>query len=413
MRTLVTFLFFFVLSTQAIFSQLRIGTDEMNLTFSGYINVTGIYDSRQVVAARENHLLLYPKNEALDPSGTDINGADAFQFAVIQTRAAMKFKMKSFLGAETEATLESEYMGNSEADVNGYRIRHAFVSMKWGNKQVLAGQTWYPNYIPEVAPEELSSNGGAPFVAFGRAPQIRYTHELGSIKLIAAALTERDFPSVGPLGASSEYSRNAVFPDLHAQIQFKSDPLFLGVGGEYKKLRPRIVSATGYANKNTVEGYSLTGYAKYTTGLFKAAVYGLYGANVANYLMISGFAVSELTPTTGIESYKPTKIFSAYSDISYGSDLKVGLFYGYQKNLGTDGDIIKSSVYVRGIDASGALQSFYRVAPRIQYREGNTLLGAELEYHGAFYGKTSAKGTGEGVKLINSTRFVTTLYYYF
>jgi hypothetical protein len=93
------------------------------IKFGGYINWTAIYDSRQIVSARESHFLLYPKAEEFNSSGQDINAFNNTQMSIIQTRASASVIGLKFLGAETNGLLEAEFMGNSDTDVNGFRVR--------------------------------------------------------------------------------------------------------------------------------------------------------------------------------------------------------------------------------------------------------------------------------------------------
>ena len=46
---------------------------DFNIKFTGFVNYEMIWDSRQVVAARDGDVLLFPAAEKLDPDGKDIN----------------------------------------------------------------------------------------------------------------------------------------------------------------------------------------------------------------------------------------------------------------------------------------------------------------------------------------------------
>ena len=109
-------------------------------------------------------------------------------------------------------------MGNSEADVNGFRLRHAFINLDWDNTSLLIGQTWIPMFITEAFPNQIGSNGGAPFQPFGRNPQIKLTQRIGKFSVIGALMTQRDYVSTGPNGSSSEYMRNSVLPAFDLQV---------------------------------------------------------------------------------------------------------------------------------------------------------------------------------------------------
>lgn len=92
--------------------------EEFSIKFGGYANYSLIYDSRQVVALRENHFNIYPKAKVIK-NGEDLNAVDNLQATAILTRVNMKVTGGKFLGAKTLGFLETEFMGNSESDVNG------------------------------------------------------------------------------------------------------------------------------------------------------------------------------------------------------------------------------------------------------------------------------------------------------
>ena len=62
-----------VFSVTALFSQDKGEKKPLfGIKFSGFVKTDIFFDSRQTVAAREGHFLLYPENEKLDADGKDI-----------------------------------------------------------------------------------------------------------------------------------------------------------------------------------------------------------------------------------------------------------------------------------------------------------------------------------------------------
>jgi hypothetical protein len=116
------------------------------------------------------------------------------------------------------------------------------VKLDWEKTSLLVGQTWHPLFIAEMFPGVVSFNTGSPLQPFSRNPQIRLTHSLDKLKLIAVAASQRDFSSNGPNGFTSTYLRNSVVPNIHAQVQYSGDDFFGGAGIDYKKITPRIVT---------------------------------------------------------------------------------------------------------------------------------------------------------------------------
>ena len=65
------------------------GEKKFRVKFSGFVKTDVFFDSRQTIAVREGHFLLYPKNELPDPDGEDINAKSSFNMLNIQTRFRM------------------------------------------------------------------------------------------------------------------------------------------------------------------------------------------------------------------------------------------------------------------------------------------------------------------------------------
>jgi len=146
------------------------------ISFSGFVKSDIIYDSRQTVALREGHFLLYPAPESLDKNNDDINAKSNFNILSIQTCLTSKITAPDAFGAKTSGQFEGEFFGNTDGDINGFRLRHAFVKLDWTNLSLLVGQTWHPMFITEMFPAVVSFNTGAPFQPFSRNPQIRLTY---------------------------------------------------------------------------------------------------------------------------------------------------------------------------------------------------------------------------------------------
>ena len=379
------------------------------IKWSGYVNMTGIFDSRQTVAAREGHFFLYPKPELLDANGKDLNAVPNYNMAVIQTRLTGKITGPDFLGAKTTGVMESEFMGNSDADVNGVRVRHAYVNLAWGNTSLLLGQTWSPMYITENYPDPIGSNGGSPFQPFGRNPQIRLTHQMDNFRVVAALTSQRDFTSIGPNGASNEYLRNAVLPGMHLQLQLKAGSHVFGAGGEYMILRPTLKSSKGLYSDETVPTFGAIGYAKLVFNKLTLKFAGIYGANMYDLTMIGGYAVKSMDNDSKIEKYTPIKVLSIWGEFSYGKEFEVGLFTGITKNLGTSDENI-GTYYAR---EKNTIDNIVRVAPRVTYTGGKTKFCFEIEQTAAGFGAPDKNGKISDAKVVTNTRVYFSTYYYF
>jgi hypothetical protein len=402
------FILFFLVINSASYSQNE--KNNFGISFSGFVKTDIIYDSRQTTAFREGHFLLYPANENLDVNGKDINAKSNFNILSIQTRLHGKITGPDAFGGTTSGAIEGEFFGTSDGDVNGFRLRHAYVKLDWDNTSLLIGQTWHPMFVLEMCPGVVSFNTGAPFQPFSRNPQIRFSYSSHGLKLIFAAASQRDFTSSGPDGFSSSYLRNSVLPNLHAQVQYSNSGNLVGIGVDYKKLIPRLATTKKIIADNSISSISAIGYAKLNFDPIIIKTEAVIGNNLADHLMLGGYAVKSLNTATGNEEYSPIGAYSVWGEISTGEEIESALFAGLTKNLGADENLI-GSYYGRGLN----IDKLVRVSPRIQWNSGKTRIAAEVEYTSASYGTPNNlnKGKVENTKSISNLRLLIALFYFF
>lgn len=379
-----------------------------DIKISGFVKSDFFFDSRQVATFREGHFLLYPLNESLDANGEDINAKASFNALSIQSRVTAKLFGPEVLGAKSGGLIEGEFFGTSDADVNGFRLRHAYVTLNWENTALLFGQTWHPMFVTDVFPQVVSFNTGSPFQPFSRNPQIRFTQSFDKFNLIAALLTQRDITSNGPAGFSSSYLRNNLIPSAHLQLQYKSESFVTGAGVDYKSLTPRISTTKNYKTDETVSGLSGLLYAKYVFSGFTWMVEGVYGQNLTDLLMLGGYAVSAVDTITGIEEYTPLNVFSVWTDLSFGKDIQPGLFVGYTKSLGSDDKIVGAyNTRVSNID------KIFRVTPRVLFNFSKVRFATEVEFTSTSYGSVDEFGKVNDTKDVLNIRGLMAVYYFF
>jgi hypothetical protein len=377
------------------------------ISFSGFVKTDMFYDSREVISLREGHFTLYPAEEKKDITGAVLNDRSSFNILSIQTRLTGKITAPDVFGAKTSGVIEGAFFGNVEGDINGFRLRHAFVKLEWESSSLLAGQYWHPMFIVESFPDVVSFNTGAPFQPFSRNPQVRFTQKLGSVSLIATAYTQRDFQSSGPLGSSSIYLRNSSLPGFDVQAQFQFQGLLFGFGGDLKTLKPRTVTDKNYLTDETVSSYAGIAYGKINSGDFSIKLEGVYGQNLTDLLMLGGYAVYEKSAVTGIEKYTNTKTYSVWSDIIYGKEVQFALFGGYTKNIGADKSF--TAYYGRGNN----IKDIYRVSPRVVVNSGKFRIAGEVEYTNAAYGTPDVKGKVSNSKNVANLRILGAVYLFF
>ena len=408
-----------------LFSLLTIAQDEpkFGIKFSGFVKTDIFWDSRQTVDIREGHFLLYPKPELLDPEGNDINAKASFNFLNIQTRLHGDIKGPDALGAKTSGVIEGEFFGMADSDINGFRLRHAYVKLNWESTELLVGQFWHPMFITSSYPEVVSFNTGVPFLVFSRNPQIRITQDIQHFRIILAALSQIDFKSNGPdpnppyYAASSRYLRNSAVPSMNINLEYsiknadKGSEFLIGVAGNFKRLIPELKTPTGYKTTEGINSISGMAYVNITCEKMAVKLAGLYGQNMYDYTMIGGYAKIPGNDTiTAYSTYSNINTMSVWAEVmTRGKKMQGGLFLGYSKNLGAQENIYSKPYYSRGSD----IDYVYRISPRFIYNVAKFRIAPEIEYTVAGYGITQSDLTVKDANAVGNLRFLVGVYYFF
>lgn len=382
------------------------GSDEggFAVRFGGFIKNDFFYDTRQVVAAREGHFLLWPARPSYDLEGQDINDVPSLNFLSIQTRLNAAFTAPEVSGIKITGMVEGAFFGHSNADINGFRLRHAFVRLQRNNSDFLFGQFWNPFLFTTSFPDVISFNTGVPFQPFSRNPQIRYTYTPGAFSLVVAALSQRDFANVGPQGGSSVYLRNAALPDLHLQIHYgKSIPkngisLKTGAAIAWKKIVPELVTPQGYQTDAAVTGLSFSGYARLNLPSITIKTQYVLGQNTNDMMMIGGYGVSRtIDPAKGLVEYAPIKTRQIWLEAhTNGEVFQSGVFIGMSENLGAVSDL-QPGTSITGLGTD--IKTLFRVSPRIFYNLGKTRFALEAEYTRSAFGTVNINLNSSGIPL--------------
>jgi len=314
---LLFFFLFLVISTQS-----QNNTPKYGIDFSGFVKNDFFWDSRQNVTIREGHFLLYPMPISEDADKNDINAKSNFNFLSIQSRLSGKITGPDAFKAKTSGLIEADFFGNENtnfADVNGFRLRHAYVKLNWEKSELIFGQTWHPMFIAGCFPGVVSFSTGSPFQPFSRNPQIKWIRKIGKLSLAISANSQRDFTSPG---GSSASLRNSSIPEVHVQGIFETKnetskkELLIGMGAGYKTIVPRLYSevittpesyvldtntnkithtyakTTKYKTDEKLGGYAVYGFIKYKMPVLTAKFYATYGQNLFDLTMLGGYAIS-------------------------------------------------------------------------------------------------------------------------
>jgi hypothetical protein len=384
------------------------------IKLSGYIRTDVIYDTRQSSAAnglREGHFYLFPDNALLDAANVDINANPSFHILSIQSRVRGDITGPDAFGAKTSGAMEAEFFGTSEADLNGFRLRHAFTKLDWEKSSLLIGQTWHPIFPAECFPGTISFNTGAPFTPFSRNPQIRYTFKPGKFSTTVTAYSQRDFTSTGPDGSGNKYMRNSGMPavNLQAKIPITAKG-FVIIGGDYKTIRPELRTAANFENPNTLS--SLAGFAtlNFKTKPVSLTLMGAYVQNATDLVMIGGYGVADvIDPVTGVRTFQNLTTASGWLDLTTnGKTVQAGLFAGYSKNLGSP-VAFGGPTFGRGTN----IDYLARVSPRLMVTREKFTLAAEFETTIASFGQPDEFGLVQDGKPVTNYRFLLAAIYKF
>ena len=412
-----------LLTSVAVSAQEKVKEEsKFGIKFSGFVKNDFFWDSRQTVAAREGHFLLWPQPEFLDENGEDINAKASFNFLTIQSRLTGTITGPDAFGAKTSGLIEGDFFAQANAHIDLFRLRHAYVKFNWEHLEVLTGQYWNPLFVTGCFPGTVSFNTGTPMQSFARNPQIRVTYKTGGLSFIAAALAQRDYSSFGETGASSAYLRNSSHPDMHLQMHYGTSNesgfnVLTGVGMAYKTLVPRLSNSPTpgvvYKVDERIGGLTVIAYAKISTKPVTAKIQVRYGENISDLLAISGYAIRKIgDDTSGERVYTPLKSMSFWGEIHTNGNPQVGLFGGLTSNNGTKRAMSDAQNTVFGLGTT--IRTLYRISPRIIYNSGKVRLALELEYTNAAYGSNyDVNYIPAETKAVGNMRGLLAVYYFF
>ena len=340
--------------------------------------------------------------------------------------------------AKTSAYFEGEFFGNSNPNINTFRLRHAYLKLSWPKTELMVGQYWHPMFVTSCSPDPVSFNTGAPFVVFSRNPQIRLTQVAGRFRFLLTALSQLDFTNTGPDGASPKYLRNSVLPELDFQVQYnvkndkKGTEFLVGAGVDYMVITPLLstnvtlqkaydtvvnnlvvyhnAATATYVTNQTIPAWTVNVFAKLRIPALTFKLGGFWGQDMYPFTMPGGYVVKNVTdPGKGTVDYANIPVLSGWGDFSTnGKKWQFGIFGGYCKNLGA-GVKVTGPYYSRGPD----IDYLYRISPRMVLNVNKFRFAPEIEYTVAAYGKTNEKGYVSNSSEVGNLRVLIGVYYFF
>jgi hypothetical protein len=391
---------------------------ENPLTFYGFVRSDFYLDTYKGINAFQDVFYLYPNYIGADANGKDINDQTTANFVSVVTRGGVNIVGPEIFGAKTTGCIEVDFAGKPEIFL--IRLRKAYTLFSWTKTKLLVGQTWHPFWGNDAFPRIGGLNTGAPFQPFNRSPQVRLDYKVGVVTFSLSGVYQQQYVSVGPIGASNMYKRDAVIPETVLGVEYIKKSLTLGAGIDFNRIKPRVTTSGSdnkiYVASDCLNSTSFMAYGKYSKGKLMMLLKGFYGQNMAHLTMVSGYGVATYNSLTGKETYTNYNGYSTLFNITYGNKWRPGLFLGYLENLGTSDPLAnkggKADVWGLGTN----ITSMVRVSPSLSYSVPKFLLTAEYEMTRANYGvgqfdfndglyADTHSATNNGVRLIMTYYF--------
>ena len=338
------------LSLVCLFSNLFSQEKKFGFEFYGWVSPQYFINSHEIVEARDGQLSLYPKPAVYDENGKDKNQNTNQNFSAAASRFGARIFLNDILGAKVVGNLETDFTGQSDANMHLLRLRQANVKMSWEKVSLTMGHGWSAFCVPEMMPGMQDLNNGAPFHPFSRLNHIRLDYSpIKILNIVATAGWQRDYASIG-INRERNYKQQsfASLPELNLQLQVKTNNLFAGVGAEYKELKP---------NKdinNTLSSFAYTAFLNYKNQDFNLKLQAISGGNLNDYCMVGGFYEFN-------GNYTPTTINSLWCDVSYSlGRITPALFIA-----GATHDFDRT--YINTYGSGMSVENLYRIAPRVDF----------------------------------------------
>ncbi|MCL2042008.1 MAG: hypothetical protein FWG84_08245 [Bacteroidales bacterium] len=385
------------------------------IKLNGYVRSDIFFDSRETINAVNGLFLFFPAPENRLDDGKDANNQPSLTMLAVTSRLNVTFRTPDILNAKVNGRIEGDFTLYSGGTT--MRLRHAYGQLAWENTELLLGQTWIPAFVENCVPTVVGLATGAPYQEFARNPQIRLTQRVGKTELLAAVVSQMDYASPGPEGASPVYMRRAVVPEIDLGASFGNNHWLVGLLGSVKTLKPRTYTENQETNEkfNTSEmltTFSVKGYGKYYREKWELKAGATYGENISENLMQGGYGVSTRDSLTGKEQYTASSGIYSWLNFVYGKTWQGSLTLCYGQNFGFDKPLYPNNnlIWGRGLD----IEKMYRIVPCLFYNIRKFQLALEYELNTAYYGTINFQnGRVENSHPITNHRvaFATTFFF--
>ncbi len=384
-----------------------------------YTTFYNAWDTRQVFGPREGLEVLFPLQRVCDIFGQDTNAHGQFTMNAFESGLGFFATGPHWGNYAASVLVASDFVGGQETSLGAFRLYECFAKFDFPRGNFFIGQLWHPLVIPDCFPQTVSFSDGSPLEPRTRCPQLKYYKRIGSFDFSIAATSQGQFVSPGPIGPSFTYFSNSVIPAFYISLRKHFEDHQVGVGVDFKRLVPRLVSEKNVRVNEYVDSYIVQTWAAFNFTSTSIRMKCIYAQNAADHIMLSGYAVRTIDPITDARTYSPTASINGWIDTSYvlpSKTSEIGLFGGVGKNLGSRHrlEIVNGSPIVYPAVAFVAdIDLAWRISPRFVWTRDPLRLGIELEVTGASYGTLDAYARAKNSVGVTNYRILGSFYYVF
>ncbi len=398
----------------------------IDIQMSGYVKTDAFWQTRQIVSLQEGNILLLPAEPIYDIYGIDEEAKGAYNIMPIETMMRFDFFGPEMNCMKISGAIEASFWGQTvlsfgnetpNLTINMLVMEHAYFQLDWPTFTFLAGQTTHP--LCHDVPDTICYNTGMPITPFSYAPQLRFSYHAHKAELIFAMTSELNWESNGPFNFITQYIRNAIIPNLHAQARIKyNEHVETDFGVDIKKLVPRIATEKNIAVDEHIWSGAAFADIKLDWNPYSLLLKTVWAQNGVDYDLTGGYAVASIDPVTDFRTYTNFSTVSVYMDAKRSGKVEPGIYAGVIKNLGTSKPIIPSitvddTTTSLVYDFAANTDTVWRISPRLRYNIEPIVIGAEVEYTGTIWGDITPQGTIINRKPAHVVRFEFGFYFYF
>lgn len=348
--------------------------EKIDLKFGGRIDLYVFTDTYRGVESGSGVQYQMPSRPNIDPAtGEDLNRVSSLRYGISSTRLNLLGTYRLSSKATSSAFVEVDFMGAGGSNpINLLRLRHAFFKIDWtSGHSLLFGQTSHLQLVEQIAAPTVIFGAGYPISPLARPLQVRYT-------LCPAQNVNLAFAASMFGGNQGQMQSSAMTPDLTLRAMVGDvSKAMIGATVGFKSLAPRGAQVVDKNTRLNAWSGSVFGAIVPAKSL-KISGMAIIGQDMQSLGMTGVFA-----PGVDGRSYVPSTTVSAWIDLNYDlrAGFKLGLFAGYQKNLGTSSPIMTD--HIVGAASEIGINDFYRLSPRLWYDYKRLSFGVEYLYTGA------------------------------